>query len=64
MRKREFIVDLSWEPDQHGMEMAGFPELVRCKNCKHYDAQCQSCERIDGILAENFYCADGVRKDD
>jgi len=36
-------------------------DIVHCKDCKHYDSQCQSCERIDGILSEDFFCADGER---
>lgn len=43
--------DYKWN-DNHG-------ELIRCKNCKHYDEQCQQCEKIDGIIQPDFYCADG-----
>ena len=37
-------------------------ELVCCQNCKYWDGQCQQCERIDGIILPDFYCADGERK--
>lgn len=39
-------------------------ELVRvvlCKDCKHYDGFSQQCERIDGILLPDFFCADGEK---
>lgn len=38
-------------------------QIVRCKNCKCYDEQCQQCVRIDGIILPDFFCADGERKD-
>lgn len=37
-------------------------QIVRCKDCKHYDELCQQCERIDGIIQPEFFCADGERK--
>ena len=38
------------------------PKIVRCRDCKHYDEQCQQCERIDGIILPDFFCADGEMK--
>lgn len=38
--------------------------VVRCCDCKHWDSQCHSCEHFDGIMQPDFYCADGVKRDD
>lgn len=39
------------------------PEIVRCKDCKHYDADTQSClDGLDGIFLPDWFCADGERK--
>ena len=39
-------------------------EIVRCKDCKHYDSETQSClDGLDGIFQPDWYCADGERKD-
>ena len=39
-------------------------EIVRCKNCKHYDAECITdgcgwCNRRDFGTNDEWYCADG-----
>lgn len=39
-------------------------EIVRCKNCKHYDAECIAngcgwCNRHDFGTNDEWYCADG-----
>ena len=39
-------------------------DVVRCKDCKHYDSDTQSClDGLDGIFQPDWYCADGERKD-
>ena len=38
--------------------------VVRCCDCEHWDSQCHSCEHFDGIMQPDFYCADGVKRDD
>ena len=39
-------------------------EVVRCKDCKHYDSETQSClDGLDGIFQPDWFCADGTRKD-
>lgn len=54
-------------PDRYGesdpamIEGLTIGKLVRCRDCIHYDEQCQQCERIDGIIFPDFYCADGER---
>ena len=37
--------------------------VVRCKDCKHWDAFTQSCEELDGIFLPEWYCADGVKRE-
>ena len=40
------------------------PQIVRCKDCKHYDSETQSClDGLDGIFQPDWFCADGERKD-
>lgn len=39
-------------------------ELIRCKDCKHYDSFSQECRNgIDGIMTPNFYCGNAERKE-
>ena len=42
--------------------------VVRCKDCVHHIDAPQTtdvwCERIDGLLQRNWFCADGERRDD
>ena len=58
---REFIVSEDFHP-----EVKGYPELVRCKDCKY-------CEPFEGDALiwcnihvfgrkPDYYCADGERK--
>lgn len=38
--------------------------VVRCKDCKHYDPDCQSCDNgLDGIFTPDWFCADGEPKE-
>ncbi len=54
----EEIIDL----DPFSVEVV--PELIRCRNCKHYDSFSQECRNgIDGIITPRFYCANGERKE-
>ena len=40
-----------------------FVPVVRCKDCKHYDSETQSClDGLDGIFQPEWYCADGERR--
>ena len=49
------------------VEPENVPDLVavvRCKECKHYDSETQSClDGLDGIFQPDWFCADGERKD-
>lgn len=39
-------------------------EVVRCRDCKHYDPSDGYCEFIGNYdFDENFYCGNGKRKD-
>ena len=39
------------------------PEIVRCKDCKHYDSNTQSCNNgLDDIFLPDWFCADGERR--
>ena len=41
------------------------PEIIRCKDCKHYDQDTGRC--YWGVVhgnAETWFCADGEKKDD
>ena len=41
------------------------PEIVRCKDCKHYDSETQSClDGLDGIFTPDWFCADGDKKEE
>ena len=45
------------------------PEIVRCKNCKHYDDVTTECADIgspcyrNGYCEPDWFCADGARKE-
>lgn len=41
-------------------------ELVRCKDCKHWDADAHECNIKTGWFAcgAEWFCADGERRDD
>ena len=39
-------------------------QIVRCKDCKHYDSFTQSClDGLDGIFTPDWFCADGQEKE-
>ena len=48
------------------------PEIVRCKDCKHWDKTWTNdwspdyhyCPMIDGVRKGDFYCADAERRTD
>lgn len=49
-----------------------FTDLVRCKDCKHWDTSWQNdyapnyhyCLLVDGTRRDDFYCADAERRTD
>lgn len=39
------------------------PEIIRCKDCKHYDSETQSCnDGLEGVFLPDWFCADGERR--
>ena len=72
--KKEFPKDTDWE---YPVNTNGYVcetideqptidavEVVRCRDCKHYDPSDGYCEFIgDYDFDENFYCGNGERKD-
>ena len=70
----EFIEKVSYAeyPDENGnLRTYAFPdtaesiELVRCKDCKHWDADDHECNIKTGWFScgADWFCADGERKD-
>lgn len=55
----EMLFSFSEEPS------ADVAQVVRCKDCVHHINAPQTtdvwCERIDGLLQRNWFCADGER---
>lgn len=50
----------AWKPKGEDTNMV---EVVRCKDCKHYDSETQSCnDGLDGIFLPDWFCADGERR--
>ena len=49
---------------QYGTEVGYREELIRCKDCKHYDEETGRCAllHVHGCV-ETWYCADGKRKE-
>ena len=66
---REYIVEITNEvmPDafeRFENEYTPEQELIRCKDCKYYDPDCQTCDNgLDGIFIPTWFCPDGKRKD-
>lgn len=48
-------------------QSADMVEVVRCKDCVHHKNAPQTtdvwCERIDGLLPKDWFCADGERRE-
>ena len=38
--------------------------VVKCKDCVHWDELTQACDEIDGIFLPDWFCAEGVKKDE
>ncbi len=62
-RKVEFI-ESYWTGGEHGSDYKwddNHGELVRCKDCAHYD-EYGYCNRQWATQGGNWFCADGERK--
>ena len=44
------------------------PDIVHCKDCRYYnekpDSHGDRCDKIHWSRSEDWYCADGVERDD
>lgn len=63
--------DLRYHKDVINSIPAVQPEIVRCKDCKHWDAEwsvsesgAHYCPMVDGNRNSDFYCADAERRTD
>ena len=60
MTKKEYIVELKEEEADELMSEHWVSELVRCKECKHYNEETGVCDLYHAHgYAETWYCADG-----
>ena len=62
---REYIVNLS------GNWLGKLTEIVRCRDCKHRDPEDKKCDyggmAVQGLFfprPDDWFCADGERRDD
>ena len=67
---REFIIKISDEILEEEFDEPKPPELVRCKDCIHWDeGHTEECNNLDSVCFHNgwckpdWFCADGERKD-
>ena len=63
--------DLRYHKDVINSIPAVQPEIVRCKDCKHWDTEwsvsesgAHYCPMVDGNRNSDFYCADAERRTD
>ena len=67
--KQEYIVELRKEEADELMDEHWVSELVRCKDCKHWDAKKHECHNPHSYMQyrpcfAEWFCADGERRDD
>ena len=62
--KKEYIVELREEEADELMDEHWVGELVRCKDCKHWNAEDHDCNVKVGWFAcgADYFCADGERR--
>ena len=63
--------DLRYHKDVINSIPAAQPEIIRCKDCKHWDTEwsvsesgAHYCPMVDGNRNSDFYCADAERRTD
>ena len=65
---KEYIIELHDDDVNAEIRQAySVQELVRCRDCVHgrvYAPNCVDCELNELAKDEDFFCADGVRKND
>ena len=61
MNMTEYIVEM--KPNDKGIPVpTAKQELVRCNDCKHNSPF--GCKKHNVIVSDDFFCADGERKND
>lgn len=51
----------AWKPKEKETNMV---EVVRCKDCKHWNKSTGHCPYNSIFTVDNWFCADGERQDD
>ncbi len=46
------------------MPTADVVEVVRCKDCKHYNGDSAVCKRMNRIMKDDGFCSYGERRED
>ena len=63
--KEELLKALQYDREQY---QKGYKDrddqIVRCKDCVHWDELTQACDEIDGIFLPDWYCADGEERNE
>ena len=49
--------------DKKGKVYEYVGDLVRCKDCKHYNHEKKWCQHIMSANGDDWFCADGERKE-
>ena len=63
--KKDYIVELREEEADELMDEHWVGELVRCKDCNHYDKDMIYCNKF-GMqdINDDWFCADGRHRDE
>ena len=61
---KEYIVQARAQETIDSFDAYNAPEIIRCKNCKYYDGNGTCMKNGIAFLTDNWFCADGERKDD
>lgn len=62
---KEYIVQAIAQETIDSFDAHNAPELIRCKDCKHWNKEEHDCNiKVGHFTAPpDWYCADGERKD-
>lgn len=63
--QKEIIKALAFHDGMQSVLLDKKPDVVRCKDCKHWDDECAECKIKMGWFAcgSDWFCADGERKE-
>ena len=64
---KEYIIQAIAQETIDSFEALNAPELVRCKDCKHYDVDNLYCDKHDfqfdsKLFITDWFCGDGKRR--